>query len=192
VSKYVKFICERTGGEIKRFDHLAELNVCRRKLLELAVLGVDSGGVGFGNLSVRDGATRDFYVTGSATGGLPELSPADCVRVVAYDFEKNWLQYEGSATFIRIADACRDLRMRSNNVSRDSLSRRNFMVGASRLRSDNIEDDCIWHARNGVRNHASLSGKQCAEQKDFSHGRARKRHRHFREESRRSIWRVDA
>ena len=39
----------------------------------------------------------NFYITGSATGGLPELTLTDCVRVVAYDFEKNWLRYEGTA-----------------------------------------------------------------------------------------------
>ena len=58
---------------------------------------MDSNGIGFGNLSVRDGRTSNFYITGSATGGLPELTPTDCVRVVAYDFQKNWLRYEGSA-----------------------------------------------------------------------------------------------
>ena len=41
--------------------------------------------------------TRNFYITGSATGGLPKLSAADCVRVVAYDFAGNWLNYEGAA-----------------------------------------------------------------------------------------------
>lgn len=97
MSKYVKFTYERTGAEIDRFDQLSELNACRRKLLELHLLGVDSNGVGFGNLSVRDGVTRKFYITGSATGGLHELMPKDCVRVVAYDFAKNWLTYEGAA-----------------------------------------------------------------------------------------------
>ena len=60
-------------------------------------MGVDSNGVGFGNLSVRDGSTTRFYITGSATGGLPELTSTDCVRVVAYDFARNWLRYEGAA-----------------------------------------------------------------------------------------------
>jgi ribulose-5-phosphate 4-epimerase/fuculose-1-phosphate aldolase len=60
-------------------------------------MGVDSNGVGFGNLSVRDGSTTSFYITGSATGGLPELTPTDCVRVVAFDFARNWLRYEGAA-----------------------------------------------------------------------------------------------
>jgi ribulose-5-phosphate 4-epimerase/fuculose-1-phosphate aldolase len=97
VSHYVKFTYERARPDIAPFDALAELNECRRKLLELRLIGVDSNGVGFGNLSVREGVSGNFYITGSATGGLPELTPTDCVRVVAYDFAKNWLRYEGAA-----------------------------------------------------------------------------------------------
>lgn len=78
-------------------DALAGLNAYRRKLLEQRLMGVDSRGVGFGNVSVRDGVSKNFYITGSATGGLPELTPTDCVRVVAYDFARNWLRYEGAA-----------------------------------------------------------------------------------------------
>jgi L-ribulose-5-phosphate 4-epimerase len=83
--------------EITRFGKLAELNACRQKLLQLGLIGVDANGIGFGNLSIRDGATQKFYITGSATGGIPELTLADCARVMAYDFDKNWLRYEGSA-----------------------------------------------------------------------------------------------
>jgi len=97
VSKYVKFTYQRTGAEIERFDQLADLNAYRRKLVDQHLLGVDSSGIGFGNLSVRDGATRNFYITGSATGGLPKLSLTDCVRVVDWDFKNNWLRYEGTA-----------------------------------------------------------------------------------------------
>ena len=97
MSHYVKFTYQRTCADIAPFDALAELNACRRKLLELRLIGLDSSGIGFGNLSVRDGATGNFYVTGSATGGLPRLSLTDCVRVVDCDFKKNWLQYEGTA-----------------------------------------------------------------------------------------------
>ena len=97
MSQYVKFSYECACAEIAAFDQLTELNECRRKLRELHMIGVDSNGIGFGNLSVRDGATGNFYVTGSATGGLPKLVLADCVRVVGYDFEKNWVRYEGSA-----------------------------------------------------------------------------------------------
>jgi ribulose-5-phosphate 4-epimerase/fuculose-1-phosphate aldolase len=97
VSHYVKFTYQRARPDIAPFEALAELNACRRKLLEQRLIGVDSNGVGFGNLSVRDGVSRNFYITGSATGGFPELTPTDCVRVVAYDFSRNWLRYEGAA-----------------------------------------------------------------------------------------------
>jgi L-ribulose-5-phosphate 4-epimerase len=97
VSEYIKFTCERAATKITPFVGLAELNAYRRKLLQLRLIGVDSNGVGFGNLSMRDGATRNFYITGSATGGLPELTLANCARVVAYDFKRNWLRCAGAA-----------------------------------------------------------------------------------------------
>ena len=97
MSHHVKFRYQRTDAEIGAFDQLADLNACRRKLLDQHLLGVYPNGVGFGNVSVRDDRTTSFYITGSATGSLAELTPADCVRVVAYDFSRNWLSYEGAA-----------------------------------------------------------------------------------------------
>jgi ribulose-5-phosphate 4-epimerase/fuculose-1-phosphate aldolase len=96
VSKYIKFSCECISGEIPLFSGLAELNAYRRKLLDLRLIGVDPNGIGFGNLSVRDGATKKFYITGSATEGIQELILANCAKVVAYDFERNQVRYEGS------------------------------------------------------------------------------------------------
>jgi L-ribulose-5-phosphate 4-epimerase len=97
MSHYVKFRYQRARADIGPFNALGDLNARRRKLLDLRLIGLDSNGIGFGNLSVRDGATRNFYITGSATGGLPKLSVTDCVRVVGWDFKKNWLRYEGTA-----------------------------------------------------------------------------------------------
>ena len=97
MSEYVKFTYERAPVEIVSFKKLSELNACRRKLRELGLIGLDSKGIGFGNLSIRDGNTNNFYITGSATGGLVTLAGGDCVRVVAYDFARNWLRYEGSS-----------------------------------------------------------------------------------------------
>jgi len=97
VSHYVKFTYQRARVDIAPSNALTELNACRRKLLELGLIGLDSNGIGFGNLSVRDGETRNFYITGSATGGFPKLWATDCVRVVSWDFNKNWLRYEGTA-----------------------------------------------------------------------------------------------
>jgi ribulose-5-phosphate 4-epimerase/fuculose-1-phosphate aldolase len=97
MSHYVKFTYERARADIAPFDELPDLNACRRKLRDLRLIGIDSNGIGFGNLSVRDGGTDKFCITGSATGGLPNLTLTDVVRVVAYDFQRNWLRYEGSA-----------------------------------------------------------------------------------------------
>jgi ribulose-5-phosphate 4-epimerase/fuculose-1-phosphate aldolase len=91
----IKFTCDRVLVELSRFAGFDELNKYRRKLLRLGAVGIDRNGVGFGNLSVRNGATSRFYITGSGTGKFPELTPADCARVVAYDFARNWLQCEG-------------------------------------------------------------------------------------------------
>ena len=91
----VKFRCQRVAVEMPRFAGFAELNRYRRKLLVLGVIGVDASGVGFGNLSIRNGATPRFYITGSATAGISELMPADYAKVVAYDFVRNWLECEG-------------------------------------------------------------------------------------------------
>ncbi len=97
MSEYIKFICEHAATELSPFDGLAELNAYRRKLLQLRLIGLDSNGVGFGNLSIRDGTTNNFYITGSATGGIAELTSADYASVVAYDFKKNWLRCVGAA-----------------------------------------------------------------------------------------------
>jgi len=107
VSEYIKFSCERVAAGItsrlrqscgeQAFRWLIELNAYRRKLLDLGLIGVDPNGIGFGNLSIRDGATDNFYITGSATGGMHELTLDECAKVVAYDFERNRIRYEGSA-----------------------------------------------------------------------------------------------
>ena len=81
--------------ELTRFTAFDELNRIRQKLIDLGMIGVDANGIGFGNVSVRDGASARFYITGSGSGAIPELTPADCAKVVAYDFTKNWLRCEG-------------------------------------------------------------------------------------------------
>jgi ribulose-5-phosphate 4-epimerase/fuculose-1-phosphate aldolase len=91
----IKFTCDRVLVELSRFAGFDELNKYRRKLLRLGAVGIDRNGVGFGNLSVRNGATSRFCITGSGTGKLLELTPADCARVVAYDLARNWLRCEG-------------------------------------------------------------------------------------------------
>ena len=96
MSEYVKFTGECVDPALSPVTGFDELDAYRRKLLELRLIGVDSTGISFGNLSIRDGATNDFYITGSGTAGIPKLTLANCAKVVGYDFERNQLRYEGS------------------------------------------------------------------------------------------------
>ena len=157
MSHYVKFTYQRARADIAPFDALAELNACRRKLLELRLIGLDSNGIGFGNMSVRDRATKNFYITGSATGGLPELAPTDCVRVEAYNFARNWLCYEDAA--IPSSESLTHAAIYESDPAtsavihcHDSTS----VADASRSRSDKFEGRCLRHTGNGARNHPSV------------------------------------
>ena len=93
----VKFHYESAGGELAPFPGFEELNAGRQELRRLGLLGVDESGLGFGNVSMRDGATDSFYITGSGTGALPALTLQDYAKVIACDFERNWLRCEGRA-----------------------------------------------------------------------------------------------
>jgi L-ribulose-5-phosphate 4-epimerase len=93
----VKFSYESAGVALPLFAGFEELNAARQELRRLGLLGMDASGLGFGNLSLRDGVTDSFYITGSATGGLVRLGVEEYARVIAWDFERNWLRYEGHA-----------------------------------------------------------------------------------------------
>lgn len=92
----VKFACEHTPTSLSPFPGLRALNRHRGKLLRMRLVGVDERGIGFGNLSIRDGTTDKFFVTGSGTGGKECLELTDFAHVVSYDLTRNWLRCEGA------------------------------------------------------------------------------------------------
>lgn len=91
-----KFQCRQIAATLSQFPQFDELNRYRNKLLDLGMVGVDANDVSFGNLSVRDGATAQFYITATGAGGLAELALTDLAKVITYDFATNSLQCEGS------------------------------------------------------------------------------------------------
>ncbi len=93
----VKFCYESSGTDLAPFSGFEELNTARQELRRLGLLGVDGNGIGFGNISLRNGATDSFYITGSGTGNLPSLGLQDYAKVIEWDFERNWLRCEGRA-----------------------------------------------------------------------------------------------
>ena len=93
----VKFHYESSGAELAPFPGFEELNAARQELRRLGLLGVNESGIGYGNVSLRDGTTDSFYITGSGTGVLQSLGWQDYAKVVAWDLERNWLRCEGRA-----------------------------------------------------------------------------------------------
>jgi len=113
----IKFQAECIAREEVRFSGLDDLNELREQLMEFGWLGVDQHGVGFGNISVRDGATKHFCITGSGTGDTWRLKAAHLARVIDYDFGRNSVRYEGlilpsseSLTHAAVYEACADGR----------------------------------------------------------------------------------
>jgi ribulose-5-phosphate 4-epimerase/fuculose-1-phosphate aldolase len=51
--------------------------------------------VGFGNISIRDGNTSRFFITGSATGGLEDLTENHYTLVTDFNFQENHLTCQG-------------------------------------------------------------------------------------------------
>ncbi len=91
----IKFHCEREPGTVPAFEGFEAIQRTRRKLQQLRLLGVGADGIGYGNLSLRVGLTNEFFITGSGTGGLPQLGLEDVARVTAVDFARNWLRCTG-------------------------------------------------------------------------------------------------
>ena len=115
---------------------------------------MDSNGIGFGNLSVRDGATSNFYITGSATGALAELTVADGMRVVAYDFEQNWVGYEGSA--VPSSESLTHAAIyKYEPTACAAIHCHQFAFWATSLHRvpTTVTGRCLWHIANGERNY---------------------------------------
>jgi len=75
-------------------NELEEMNYWRAKLIAKSWIGVYDDGIGYGNIS-RRGLANEFYISGSATGGIPILSKDDYALVNEYDISKNYLKCSG-------------------------------------------------------------------------------------------------
>ena len=74
---------------------LTQINQVRVMLLTEHWLGIDEAEIGFGNISVRIPNSKQFIITGSATGGIPILSVKDLSIVTSVDITQNSLNCIG-------------------------------------------------------------------------------------------------
>jgi L-ribulose-5-phosphate 4-epimerase len=93
---YIKFTChlisEKTEIPASLFD---PLNFWREEMWQKSFIGAYPDGIGFGNISVRVPQSDQFYISGSATGGLPELAQIHYPLVEKCDLTQNVLWCKG-------------------------------------------------------------------------------------------------
>jgi ribulose-5-phosphate 4-epimerase/fuculose-1-phosphate aldolase len=65
----------------------------RQELHAAGLIGVDSNGLGYGNISER--RSRGFMVSGTQTGNLSRLAPEHFVHVLEYEIGANWIRCRG-------------------------------------------------------------------------------------------------
>ena len=71
---YVKFHCHLTSEMITIPSELfIPLNNWRNELWMKCLIGAYPDGIGYGNISVRVPESDQFYISGTSTGGIPEL-----------------------------------------------------------------------------------------------------------------------
>lgn len=85
---YIKYNAVRTEGDVPVDAKWEELNDCRTALFDITLIGIYDNGIGYGNVSSRVGASQ-FIISGSATGGIRELSIDQYAFVKSFDLEQN-------------------------------------------------------------------------------------------------------
>ena len=91
---YIKFNSDWTQGRHVSDSDIQHLNVWRRQLYDVNLLGVYPDGIGFGNVSQRSKGDN-FFISGSKTGSLDALDASNYAEVVDFDIDKNWVKCNG-------------------------------------------------------------------------------------------------
>lgn len=93
---YIKFESDWIPGPAADSSLTALLDRWRRPLYEAGLIGhYDELGIGYGNLSVRGGAGREFVISGTQTGRLAETGGQHYARVTDYDIDANRVSSTG-------------------------------------------------------------------------------------------------
>lgn len=92
---YIKFKAEWESGEPLPDERLVEINHWRNQMFQLGLIGAYDNGIGFGNISCRWEDTKQFIISGSATGNFEQLSAEHYALVKSVDIDANQLVCEG-------------------------------------------------------------------------------------------------
>jgi ribulose-5-phosphate 4-epimerase/fuculose-1-phosphate aldolase len=91
---YIKYRCDWLEAPAFPDELVAELNAWRNCLYDAGLVGYyEQHGVGYGNLSIRDGA--GFIISGTQTGHIPRTDRTHYARVTDCDIDDNRVSCEG-------------------------------------------------------------------------------------------------
>ncbi len=86
---YTKFTAHLTEGDLPASPALCRLNEVRTELHDLGLVGVLPDGIGYGNVSIRLNESKNFVISGTATGAKRELALTDYCMVDSFDGRQN-------------------------------------------------------------------------------------------------------
>lgn len=86
---YVQFQCNWSEAPPLAEAQITKLNLLRDKLYGAGLVGVDSNGIGFGNVSIRLGDSCQFVISGTQTGSHATLGPEHYATVTRFDIAQN-------------------------------------------------------------------------------------------------------
>jgi L-ribulose-5-phosphate 4-epimerase len=93
---YIKFTCHMIPERIEIPDSLfTPLNLWREEMWQRSFIGAYPDGVGYGNISIRIPNSEQFYISGSGSGGIPELDQIHYPLVEKCDLAQNTVWCRG-------------------------------------------------------------------------------------------------
>ena len=93
---YTKYECDWHDAPALPLLAIEQLNAWRNRLFEHGLIGYyPAQGVGFGNVSIREGDTGTFIISGTQTGHIAATDERHYARVVRCDIDANRVCCEG-------------------------------------------------------------------------------------------------
>ena len=93
---YIKYECDWRQAPALPLATVAELNDWRNRFHDEQLIGYyKRHGVGFGNISIRDGNSERFIISGTQTGHIARTNQNHYAVVTACDIDTNYVSCEG-------------------------------------------------------------------------------------------------
>ena len=93
---YTKYECDWQQAPALPETAIEDLNAWRNRLHEQGLIGYyPEHGVGFGNVSIREGDSDRFIISGTQTGHIAHTDERHYAKVTACDIEANHVACEG-------------------------------------------------------------------------------------------------